>query len=98
MWSSAGLNVAWSFYQHYGDERILALTYPSSRRWLEFLHSNSTDGLLQRYDMHPGRFLGDWAAPGPRNERGDSPAGAVLQQLRLCDEPRELRRDRPHPR
>jgi alpha-L-rhamnosidase len=73
MWSSAGLNVAWSFYQHYGDERILALTYPSSKRWLEFLHSHSADGLLQRYDMHPGKFLGDWAAPGPRNERGDSP-------------------------
>jgi alpha-L-rhamnosidase len=35
MWSSAGLNVAWSFYQHHGDERILALTYPSSKRWLE---------------------------------------------------------------
>jgi alpha-L-rhamnosidase len=73
MWSSAGLNVAWTFYQHHGDERILALTYPSSRRWLEFLHANTADGLLQRYDMHPGRFLGDWAAPGPRNERGNLP-------------------------
>lgn len=73
MWSSAGLNVAWSFYQHYGDERILDLTYPFSRRWLEFLNRHSADGLLQRYDPHPGKFLGDWAAPGPRNERGDSP-------------------------
>jgi alpha-L-rhamnosidase len=73
MWSSAGLNVAWNLYQHYGDERILALNYPSSRRWLEFLHRNSADGLLQRYDQHPGRFLGDWAAPGPRNERGNLP-------------------------
>ena len=73
MWSSAGLTVAWNFYQHYGDERILALTYPSSKRWLEFLHGHVSDGLLASYDKHWGKFLGDWAAPGPRRERGDSP-------------------------
>lgn len=72
MWSSAGLNIAWIFYQHHGDVRVLELTYPSSKRWLEFLHSNSSDGLLANYDPHWGKFLGDWAAPGQRNERGDS--------------------------
>jgi alpha-L-rhamnosidase len=72
MWSSAGLTVAWNFYQHHGDERILALTYPSSKRWLEFLQSKVSDGLLANYDKHWGKFLGDWAAPGPRNEKGDS--------------------------
>lgn len=73
MWSSAGLNIAWSFYQHYGDRRILELTYPSSRRWLEFLHANVSGGLLRNYNPHWGKFLGDWAAPGQRRERGDSP-------------------------
>ncbi len=73
MWSSAGLNIAWSFYQHHGDRRILEATYPSSRRWLEFLHSKVSDGLLRAYDKHWGKFLGDWAAPGGRKERGDSP-------------------------
>jgi alpha-L-rhamnosidase len=73
MWSSAGLNIAWSFYQHHGDRRILEATYPSSRRWLEFLHSKVADGLLRAYDEHWGKFLGDWAAPGGRKERGDSP-------------------------
>jgi alpha-L-rhamnosidase len=72
MWSSAGLTVAWNFYQHHGDERILALTYPSSKRWLEFLQSKVSDGLLANYEKHWGKFLGDWAAPGPRNEKGDS--------------------------
>jgi alpha-L-rhamnosidase len=73
MWSSAGLNIAWSFYQHHGDRRILEATYPSSRRWLEFLHSKVSDGLLRNYNEHWGKFLGDWAAPGGRKERGDSP-------------------------
>ena len=73
MWSSAGLNIAWSFYQHFGDRRILETTYPSSRRWLEFLHSNVSDGLLRNYHEHWGKFLGDWAAPEQRKERGDSP-------------------------
>lgn len=73
MWSSAGLNIAWSFYQHHGDRRILETTYPSSRRWLEFLHLQVSDGLLRSYSDHWGKFLGDWAAPGQRKERGDSP-------------------------
>jgi alpha-L-rhamnosidase len=73
MWSSAGLNVAWSFYQHHGDRRVLETTYPSSRRWLEFLNSKVSGGLLRNYNEHWGKFLGDWAAPGGRKERGDSP-------------------------
>lgn len=73
LWSSAGLNIAWSFYQHHGDRRILETNYPSSRRWLEFLHTKVSDGLLRNYDEHWGKFLGDWAAPGARKERGDSP-------------------------
>jgi alpha-L-rhamnosidase len=73
MWSSAGLNIAWSFYQHNGDRRILEATYPSSRRWLGFLQSKVSDGLLRSYDKHWGKFLGDWAAPGGRKERGDTP-------------------------
>ena len=73
MWSSAGLNIANESYQNHGDKRVLELTYPSSRRWLEFLHSNVKDGLLRNYDKHWGKFLGDWAAPEQRKERGDSP-------------------------
>jgi alpha-L-rhamnosidase len=73
MWSSAGLNIAWEFYQNHGDKRILEITYPSSKRWLDFLDSKTKDGLLQNYATQWGKFLGDWAAPGQRKERGDSP-------------------------
>ncbi len=72
MWSSAGLNIAREFYQNFGDRRILELTYPSSRRWLEFLQSKVSGGLLRNFDNDWGKFLGDWAAPEQRKERGDS--------------------------
>ena len=73
MWSSAGQNIARAFYQNFGDQRILELAHPSGKRWLEFLHTKVKDGLLRNYDKHWGKFLGDWAAPEQRKERGDSP-------------------------
>jgi alpha-L-rhamnosidase len=72
MWSSAGLNLSWEHYQMFGDRRALELIYPSAKRWLEFCHSKTTNGLLCNYSEHWGKFLGDWAAPGQRKERGDS--------------------------
>ncbi|MDR1780261.1 MAG: family 78 glycoside hydrolase catalytic domain, partial [Tannerella sp.] len=73
MWSSAGLNISREYYIQYGDRQILELIYPSALRWLEFLNDHTENGLLVVYDEHWGRFLGDWAAPGQRKERGDSP-------------------------
>ncbi|MDR1381346.1 MAG: glycoside hydrolase family 78 protein [Tannerella sp.] len=72
MWSSAGLNVAWEHYLHYGDKQILELIYPAAVRWLEFLNAHVSDGLLKKYRDHDGQFLGDWLAPGSRNEFGSS--------------------------
>jgi alpha-L-rhamnosidase len=72
MWSSAGMNVAWAHYLHYGDLQILELIYPVAKRWLEFLHANVSEGLLRKYREHDGQFLGDWLAPGSRNEFGSS--------------------------
>jgi alpha-L-rhamnosidase len=72
MWSSAGLNVAYEHYMHYGDKQILELIYPVAVRWLEFLHANVSDGLLRKYRKDAKHFLGDWLAPGSRNEWGSS--------------------------
>ncbi|MDR1746049.1 MAG: glycoside hydrolase family 78 protein [Tannerella sp.] len=73
MWSSAGMNVAEHHWQHYGDRKIIKIIYPTACRWLAFLHANMTDGLLQQYRRHNnGQFLGDWLAPGSRNEFGTS--------------------------
>lgn len=73
MWSSAGLNVAAETYLHHGDLRVLEANHASAKRWLDFLHQHVKDDLLTPYNKHWGKFLGDWAAPGGRNERGDSP-------------------------
>ncbi|MDR1865329.1 MAG: glycoside hydrolase family 78 protein [Bacteroidales bacterium] len=73
MWSSAGMNVAAEHYRHYGDTQIIRLIYPTAVRWLEFLHNHTDkDSLLTKYRPHPGQFLGDWLAPGSRNEFGES--------------------------
>ncbi|MDR0750671.1 MAG: glycoside hydrolase family 78 protein [Tannerellaceae bacterium] len=72
MWSSAGLNVAWEHYLHFGDKQILELIYPTAIRWLEFLNGHVNDGLLRKYRKSDGQFLGDWLAPGSRNEFGSS--------------------------
>ena len=73
MWSSCGLNISWEHYETFGDRRVMELNYPYSKRWLEFLAGRVQDGLLQNYANHWGKFLGDWAAPGQRRERGGSP-------------------------
>ncbi|MDR3183075.1 MAG: glycoside hydrolase family 78 protein [Planctomycetaceae bacterium] len=72
MWSSGGLNVAWEHYVNFADKTVIELIYPSAKKWLDFLHTNSKDGLVIPYK---GKwwFLGDWAAPGGRKETGDSP-------------------------
>jgi alpha-L-rhamnosidase len=73
MWSSAGMNVAQHHYQHYGDREIIETVYPTAKRWLEFLHANTKDGLLEQYRLHHnGHFLGDWLAPHSRSEFGGS--------------------------
>jgi alpha-L-rhamnosidase len=74
MWSSAGMNVAQHHYQHYGDKEIIETVYPTAKRWLEFLHANTKDGLLEQYHKRNkgNHFLGDWLAPHSRSERGNS--------------------------
>lgn len=73
MWSSAGMNVAMHHYQHYGDRQIVEMIYPTAKCWLEFLHANTKDGLLEQYRKHHnGHFLGDWLAPHSRSELGGS--------------------------
>lgn len=73
MWSSGGLNVSWEFYQIYGDKQILEFTYDAGKRWIEFLDSQMSDGVLQPFFSNWGRFLGDWAAPNGRSVGGDIP-------------------------
>ena len=56
-WGDAATIVPWTLYQCYGDKRILEKQYPSMRRWLDFIATQS-DGYLWNGGWHFGDWLG----------------------------------------
>lgn len=56
-WGDAATVVPWTLYQCYGDERVLRRQYPSMRRWLDFIASQS-NGYLWSGGWHFGDWLG----------------------------------------
>lgn len=56
-WGDAGLVVPWRVWQNYGDKRMLAESFESCRRWVEFIRSNNP-GLLWKNKR--GNDYGDW--------------------------------------
>ena len=56
-WGDAGVVVPWRMYQQYGDQRILAHSYDSAVRWVEFIRGNNPD-LLWKNKRH--NDYGDW--------------------------------------
>ena len=65
-WSGACIVYPWNVYLFYGDKRVLADGYPTMRRWLAWLDTQTTNGLLRPYGlpkMNIWQYLGDWASP-----------------------------------
>ncbi|MDD2405154.1 MAG: family 78 glycoside hydrolase catalytic domain [Sphaerochaetaceae bacterium] len=58
-WGSAFVSIAWYLYWYRGDVDILYKTYPYLRRYIEFLMSQTSEGIIENL----GTF-GDWCAPG----------------------------------
>ena len=56
-WGDAGVVVPWRMWQHYGDKRLLAESFESSKRWVEFIRSNNPDLLWKK---KRGNDYGDW--------------------------------------
>jgi hypothetical protein len=52
-WGSAAVINPWLIYQRYGDRQILEENYESMRRYVEYLHARSDDGII-------AFGLGDW--------------------------------------
>ena len=65
-WGDAATIVPWTLYLCYGDRRILAHQYPSMRKWLNYIDSQS-----ENYIWCGGSHFGDW--PGL-----DAPEGSYL--------------------
>jgi alpha-L-rhamnosidase len=55
-WSSTYLLMVWQFYNHYGDQRLLARHYSTMKRYMDFLDHLSTDLIL------PKGWIGDWGS------------------------------------
>jgi alpha-L-rhamnosidase len=68
MWSGMCVTLPWQLYLHYGDERILEVSYPTIKKWLEFVDTKTVDGILEPYVSYgisypQWNFLGDWVRP-----------------------------------
>jgi len=57
-WGSAMVLAPWDAYQFYGDKAQLAKGYPAMQRYVSFLESKATDGIVTY-------GLGDWFDIGP---------------------------------
>jgi len=61
-WADAGVICPWTIYQVYGDKGVLEERYASMRRYVEFLHATSRDGLRCYADYEGWKGFGDWLA------------------------------------
>ena len=70
-WGSAYVICPWQVYQTYGDPSLLAQHYEGMKRYVLYLKSKSTDGIVSH-------GLGDWYDVGP-----GSPGGSQLTSTGL---------------
>jgi alpha-L-rhamnosidase len=77
-WQGFCVHLPWKVYLQYGDTRILRDNFPTMRRWLAFMQTHVSDGLLQRWGGQ-WDFLGDWV--WPYDPRSDIPNGDLPETL-----------------
>ncbi len=56
-WGDAGVIVPWTVYINYGDRRLIEKHYESAKRWVEYVRSQSPEGL---WTGSRGNDYGDW--------------------------------------
>lgn len=61
-WGDAGVICPWTFYQAYGDKRVLERHLPAMLRWVDYLRGKSHGLILGEDDR--GYDFGDWLAIG----------------------------------
>ncbi len=60
-WGTAYVTLLWNLYWYYGDTAILTEHYEAVKRYVDYLDSVATDGVVGQFS----RFLfGDWCPPG----------------------------------
>lgn len=66
-WGGICILLPWHIYRQYGDERILSSNFDMIKNWIQFLDSNTKNGILERYGKD-WDFLSDWLWPGATAE------------------------------
>lgn len=56
-WADGGVIMPWHLYRVYGDERLLADSYPSMRRWVDFVERHNPSLV---WTSRVGSQYGDW--------------------------------------
>ncbi|NPU97752.1 MAG: family 78 glycoside hydrolase catalytic domain [Candidatus Omnitrophica bacterium] len=56
-WADAGVIIPWRMYVNYGDSRILERHYDAAKRWVEYVRSQSPEGI---WIQGRGNDYGDW--------------------------------------
>lgn len=69
-WGGILVMLPWALYVETGDVDVLATNFAPMQRWVEFLTSQTRDGLLVRYGDPVWGFAGDWVPPGFGQEPG----------------------------
>ncbi len=71
-WGISGVLVPWHLYEWYGDATVLADSYESARRYVDYLSSTAKDGIITSN-------LGDWYDFG--HGKGNGPAQWTSNEL-----------------
>lgn len=61
-WGGAVIFAPWKLYRQYGNPAMLSDYYPQMLRWMGYIKSRSTDGILDREEPE-GWCLGEWCTP-----------------------------------
>jgi hypothetical protein len=90
MWGGFVVTAPWQMYLQYGDKRVLETNYPTIRKWLAYLQSETAGNVLENHKtfamrMQQWNFLGDWVTPSPvggiNGDRGDPRSVQLINSL-----------------
>jgi len=82
-WGGAGCMLPSKLYQYYGDKRLLGRAYDPVRKYVDFLESRCTDGILRAYG---GKwdFIGDWVPPARGMDTKNWPGKPAQELFNNC--------------
>ncbi|MEZ0299613.1 MAG: family 78 glycoside hydrolase catalytic domain, partial [Candidatus Methylacidiphilales bacterium] len=78
-WGSACIIIPWTYYQFYGDERVLSKNYAGMVAWLEYLKRHTDERGLVTHEEPGSWCLGDWAFPSISPENTEKRPNVAIE-------------------